>query len=701
MFNLKCNLEWLIKRELATYEIQKSLVKILNKIDSFVATSSDIDAAKRKMENRVKIIQRYNEARDENKKFRRKVTLKTFEDSKYGIVMMHEDGSTYHYLLRSAKEHSIECWLYDLVNSSDCSVSISTRYREMTAKEFKREYYREVGGCDHNNNHRNSTHHHKLLATALDQIKVDNVIHYTYSKWETQEGLAAYNPDMLWLFASKSKLVKINGVLKGLGEYSTDGHTASWFGVNFDLSNSPNISYNRHLHPRGWVIGQNGVVYPIKYAKCKGLLVQGLIENSSALAVIGRVSDTNIVFSHSIGYYDSSKYEVLNYKLVSSENVVVTKYNKRECKSDCVFVDRYNSWVLSNECIKIGDVYELSSECISINGVSVHKSSKDIATCKCCGYIDLEDKFLPINNKVLSSPLVCRSCESKAHSRLIRMCYSTDVINHRGFGNTSMKINNEPVYLGLELEVKGKFSDHGNILKLNTFAASSQDFCVATRDGSLDDHAGVEYIFRPEGLINQKRNVKLLCDAISEAVHKSSGDGYGLHIHVSNHFLTGSDTLKIDNFVSLFEDYFRKVGARPETEYQVKKRINHTCDLGEFVESKYKMVNIGKCGTIEYRFPKSIVDEVHINMNMELALATTLFCKYELSHAKLNVYDLSTSALRAFIDYVSINKKKYPLLNAENNANIDLNNLGKYSKYCKVDISSYSLTEDETYLLAV
>ena len=107
-------------------------------------------------------------------------------------------------------------------------------------------------------------------------------------------------------------------------------------------------------------------------------------------------------------------------------------------------------------------------------------------------------------------------------------------------------------------------------------------------------------------------------------------------------------------------------------------------------------------GAIEYRFPKSLVNEVHINMNLEMALAVTMYCKYHLSSVKLDTRSDKATALKGFIDYVSANKMQYPLLNAENNAKIKLDKLESYSDLCKAAIKQKKQLEDliESYTLA-
>ena len=72
------------------------------------------------------------------------------------------------------------------------------------------------------------------------------------------------------------------------------------------------------------------------------------------------------------------------------------------------------------------------------------------------------------------------------------------------------------------------------------------------------------------------------------------------------------------------------------------------------------MVNINNPKTIEFRFPAGIVSKNHINLNLENALAVTMFCKFELSVMTLR--SDKSQAWEQYVAYVLKNKKQYPLL---------------------------------------
>lgn len=234
------------------------------------------------------------------------------------------------------------------------------------------------------------------------------------------------------------------------------------------------------------------------------------------------------------------------------------------------------------------------------------------------------------------------------------MSYDTDVLRVKGYGKTPLFINKKPVYVGLEIEALA-IDDSGEIENINKFSTQST-YLVPTKDGSLDDDFGIEFIFRPEGLEEQKANVADFVDSVDCSLDHDFNDNYGIHVHVSNHFLGKATKLKIQNFVSLNCKHYVTIGGRESTGYQ-KVKDDHFNQLNR---DRYQMVNILPAHTIEFRFPASIIEEDHINLNLENALATVMFCKFH-----LNLLDLRKDHETAFLQYckfVKSNSAQYPLL---------------------------------------
>ena len=618
---------------------------------------------------------------------------KMFADSDYGIVINRRPNQVYKMITKADKKSAVINYLFDYLNAG-LDQDVEKFYRPMTAREVVRfqSWESDVSRIKKD----------KILTAAKLEMSESMASYRVFSKWEnTSSRLSAITKKFLWLYSPSSPVIKLKSVF---GTDNQNRNYRTWKGVNFIEQHS-----NRgHNFPKSWIMGSNGIVYPFAYAQEKNIRVAIQVEDSFACVDSGHINDLTLSFSRCNGWYDSDKYMTYQGQIADRDNFVTAYNGDRIYKKYAVFITRHQAWYPKDSCLETSEgVYELSRECINLGNLgTVHNSDVRVSTCGLCGNMGLTSDFIIMDTADTNSPTICPNCSHNLSNNIQRMCYSTDVIDHKGFGTTNMKIQNEPVYVGLELETYADYNDECKskvIFGLNKFAASKQNYTVATRDGSLCGTHGIEYIFRPEGLVHQKRNVHHFIEQVGGLLAKDAGNGYGLHIHVSSHFLTNMDKVRIDNFVSIFEKYFRHVGARSETEYQAKKKISSNKNLKTMCDQKYKMVNIGRSGTIEYRFPKSLVDEVHINMNLEMALATTMFCKYHLSNVKLNINSLTSQPLKDFIDYVSANKKLYPLLNAENNANIKLNKLDSYSKFIKKSkrtVDAFESAGDESYSLS-
>lgn len=690
MFSNLSNVKFLAKSEVfwnQTYDKYKSKFdEVNNEIQSkgLFAKESDFD-------KRQTIAKRLVEIDKVLETVRLNYVVSFYRESKFGVEMLTRSGGLYTYILKGVdnEAQNVSYNLFDFLHDDRL---VTTMLVEVSASKYLNmleDYDSPLGkGKDY-------------VKLAIE-IRKEETKPYQYPvSWKKPFGFSGIKADLLWLYAGKCKNNKLQLVMCNEdGRLKFTRNLAEIHDVLFIKNNS----YNSHYYPKNWIMGSNGVFYPIKYAKKKNISVALSIPNSMAQIEVGKINSLRMAFSHHYGYYDFSAYMVFENELHSRNNLVRLSDGEKVPSTLAVYVERLNANFKKSQCVQVDGVWELKRDCIEYDCKWYHKSTDEILKCNLCGRIHERSNFVNIGDSEYEI-LVCRSCNEDVYSRLMRLCYSTDVINYKGFGNTSMKINGQGVYVGLELETYADFNSANRrevLTKLNKFAAGKQNYTVATRDGSLSDSNGVEYIFRPEGLNHQKRNVADFIQSIGDCLAEDAGNGYGLHIHVSSHFLSEYDKIRIDNFVSIFEKYFREIGGRAETEYQVKKKIKSNSQMRLKDDSKYKMVNIGRNGTIEYRFPKSLVNEVHINMNLEMALAVTMYCKYHLSSAKLDTRSDKATALKGFIDYVSANKMQYPLLNAENNAKIKLDKLESYSDLCKAAIREKKQLEDliESYTLA-
>lgn len=422
--------------------------------------------------------------------------------------------------------------------------------------------------------------------------------------------------------------------------------------INNKVYFAKSTKYKSHYYPKEWVkLWNNDLIVPYDYAYNAELEVY-INEDDD----YNYLSDSDIVFSHSCGYYNSEDKTVHDHELYDRDDIV-TLYNGYTCHIDnACYIDSKNDWYYEDDCVlDHNNDYILADEAIRVGNEWYHETDDNIRTCDDCNenfhYEDLhynEDDDCDY----------CEQCypDHIKSSSLNRMCYSSNVLNYKGFGNTDLKINNKSVFLGLELEclVTDGYEDEVNEFSRNC------DYAIATEDASLDRNLGIEYIFRPEGLEQQKENVEDFINEISDYLEHTKAryydNDYGLHVHVSSHFLGQSTKLKIQNFVNDNFCHIEEIGGRSETGYQKHK----TCHWNTLDDARYRFVNINNRDTLEFRFPAAIIDQDHINMNLELALAITMFCKFNLS--LLTLKKDCHKAWLEFYSYLMDNKKTYPLL---------------------------------------
>lgn len=277
----------------------------------------------------------------------------------------------------------------------------------------------------------------------------------------------------------------------------------------------------------------------------------------------------------------------------------------------------------------------------------------------------------------------CRSCGSKFHMTesdadenrnycseqcellststrnlsLKRQDYCTDVVQEKGFGATSHKINEHNIYCGIELEVD-VILEKGVV---NAFNNTTTSYCIKTRDGSLDDHSGCEFIFNPQGLEEQKENVYDFLCRFGNLIktERDHDEQYGMHIHITR-YMDNSCAKRIQFFANAHSGFYKKIGGRDLGSYSRKYIAD---SFSDYDDERYNMVNITNDRTIEFRYPDSGKGYEHICANIELAWATCLFVYSDVIERKATVYKRSDS-LEAFINWVKENKDTYPNLAA-------------------------------------
>ena len=225
-----------------------------------------------------------------------------------------------------------------------------------------------------------------------------------------------------------------------------------------------------------------------------------------------------------------------------------TRTGKGEC--DCTQLEN-GEWLPDSQVIRTGD------------GCYYSANDEDITTCASCDeYFHYDD--LRYNEHDDCS--YCENCYEEHPSRLHnRLCYSSDVIRYHGFGDHQSKIKGKLVYIGYELECLADESEAEDLdYTLNNMRHGhcNFDYCIPTMDGSLDDAYGVEFIFKPDSLNSHSENLEHFIENVGDQLYKTAGNGYGLHVHVSNNFLSEFDKIKIQNFASIHDSELRFIGGR-------------------------------------------------------------------------------------------------------------------------------------------
>ena len=419
------------------------------------------------------------------------------------------------------------------------------------------------------------------------------------------------------------------------------------------------LRYRRNTHylPR-YMQTDNGMFLPSQYCKDNDI---GCIDEEKNMFNAG---DENIKFSNSCGWYNSDEFVVYDGCLYDVEEMVEDYSGKMIPVGDATWCEREDEYVHSSdvvECVYVRSwdetetVYTRSCNTWRFNGDYFHDDSS-YSHCPEC------EDIVPDSEQHREHGEYCSSrCEEQHNTdSLTRYEYHTDVRQKKGFGTPYLKIKGLPVYTGIELEC---YVNDGSFDEANEFIDSC-GYAIPTRDGSLSCENGVEYVFRPESMKNQIANVRdfvsnngdnLYEDATNE---NDDNETYGLHIHVSSHFLSNLDKIKIVTFANKYLHMITDIGKRDAFGYAKSRDVHLSKRHLELSYDRYQLVNTTPAHTIEYRFPKSIVTVRHIGLNIQLCWAMTMYCAYHCSFTSLK----SNKALEGFKQYVKDNAKEYELL---------------------------------------
>lgn len=408
----------------------------------------------------------------------------------------------------------------------------------------------------------------------------------------------------------------------------------------------------------GFMLTENGNFLPSDY--CRDLELNVLDEDGNTF--IASHDRDVCAFSSSCGWHNGEEFTVYDGALVDIEEIVFDHDGDALHIDDAVWCDiegEYGADSQTTECYyveadEVRTVYALTRNTWSFHGDRIHDNS-ETNDCANCG------DSIPAHHRFQDHGAYCSEhCETSDRDNVFRYDYHTDVCKKHGYGLVEHKYKRKPVYTGIELECYVKSDE---VESANDFIRNC-DYAIPTRDGSLCDEYGVEYVFRPESLKGQMSNVHDFVlnhgkpNLIADAEETETGT-YGLHVHVSSHFLSHVDKIKIVTFANKYLAFIEGIGRRKAFGYAKSKYIRKiNKEYCQLEYDRYQLVNTTPTHTIEYRFPKSIVNEAHINRNIELCWAMTFFCSHHLSFTDLT----SERGLNKFKTYVADNYAMFPNL---------------------------------------
>ncbi len=134
--------------------------------------------------------------------------------------------------------------------------------------------------------------------------------------------------------------------------------------------------------------------------------------------------------------------------------------------------------------------------------------------------------------------------------------------------------------------------------------------------------------------------------------------GAGQHIHIDRRHFTYESVYAVNRFFVAYPNYIKGVGQRNFNEYCENNMGYFDPRTKTFSSEKYSSVNIGRGGTIEFRFFKSTTDLNTFLKNMQFALAITAFTAEDKVKGD-HILGTDDKPLKAFNSWVNENKGFY------------------------------------------
>jgi hypothetical protein len=251
--------------------------------------------------------------------------------------------------------------------------------------------------------------------------------------------------------------------------------------------------------------------------------------------------------------------------------------------------------------------------------------------------------------------------------------YNTNVLHLRkGFLHTDREYEGDrTLYLGVELEVEARHSDHKTVCQVAATTQSSVwDFAILKSDGSLAPH-GFEIVSVPATKnmhvpSRWNKNTSLWDNFFDHAAPKlrawSGTNGRcGMHVHLSRRAISHFTLGRMLTFVNdrLNRDFIELVAGRSSNSYSQMSPDKKILGLHGYYrpESRYEAINLANDNTYELRIFRGNVKKAGFMKNVEFSHALVMFCR------QASIRDLTPDA---FMDWMEqpAQRAEYPFLTA-------------------------------------
>lgn len=198
--------------------------------------------------------------------------------------------------------------------------------------------------------------------------------------------------------------------------------------------------------------------------------------------------------------------------------------------------------------------------------------------------------------------------------------------------------------LGFELELeipKTRANGMSACLNLAKNVLNSLELGSITYDSTINN--GFEFVSKVFHNEDSLENYKNLFNKFEEIQADVTGNHIGMHVHVGKKDISQEEARKINFFIFRNPDFIQKIGERSPTKYcsamenkeewaEINNNNNNSdlryfASIGSDFDHKYRLVNIARPVTVEFRFFKSTANFGVFCKNIQFVKALISFIK--------------------------------------------------------------------------